>query len=902
MRGRHDALATGRGDSYGKRRSLHGARPNGVLRCGSNQLLLAGWLTRLELVRIGSIRRLRRGRSSRKLTGNPIETVQEQDKLRSRPFGRFGRLNVVISILIAGWVPVVFMLLISYTILSNTLELKILRDRQTFVQLIAHLVGDDLGRSGEIVYYYQTYPPVANIFSARYPDLAAQKWLQEIYFSHPRIDGMFITTADGRLIASVPPSDSSMMLQDQISKTWLEGARHAQKFYVSPVHPRSPDNRMATDLVSPVHGPDGRTIGFIGVSVLVERIGRRLSLIDLADQAECQIVDQKGTPLFSRDFKANTGAVSPTDQTVIKKIRAEKTGHVEENGMIYSSAPIESTGWTTVVKQPRAVAYRPVHVLLEKMTFLASWLIVGTAIIAWLAGKFYRRQSDAAARIEREVVFNDKILANMPSGIALVDPKTRRFLQANEAFGQMARRFGDLPAEKEIREATYQEVNIAPPEAIEKVLSFGTPFQLVEHPLLDRAGVTNFVNVNLLRLQDSKQNVQGVLFLVEDKTRDVRLRQELISANAAKDQFLALLSHELRNPLSPVIAMVGELEARAPEDGSIRQPLAVIRRNVELEARLIDDLLDITRIAKGKLQLSFEVTSVHETLHRAYEICREGLQQKNLSFDFRLNAEQDYVNGDPARLQQVFWNLIKNGVKFTPSGGRVIVETSNLSDDRIVIRTIDSGIGIDRAKIEKIFNAFEQGQSSITRKFGGLGLGLAISKAMVRAHGGSIAVESPGLGQGATFSVILNTVPAPVDAQSAAALAPQPNEEKAKQPDRKGHLLVVDDHHDTCVGMKLLLERRGYRITLAHTAGQAIEKAQIEKFDLLISDIGLPDRSGYELMKELRAKSSLRGIALSGFGMENDVSKARAAGFSRHLTKPINFERLDEAIRSLLVD
>ena len=317
---------------------------------------------------------------------------------------------------------------------------------------------------------------------------------------------------------------------------------------------------------------------------------------------------------------------------------------------------------------------------------------------------------------------------------------------------------------------------------------------------------------------------------------------------------------------------------------------------------MIDDLLDVTRIAKGKLQLSFEVTSVHETLRRAYEICREDLQQKNLNFDFRLNAEQDYVNGDPARLQQVFWNLIKNGVKFTPNGGRVVVETSNLSDDRIVIRTIDSGIGIDRAKIEKIFNAFEQGQSSITRKFGGLGLGLAISKAMVRAHGGSIAVESPGLGQGTTFSVILNTVPAPTNAQPAAAPAPLPNEEKAKRPDRKGHLLVVDDHHDTCVGMKLLLERRGYRITLAHTADQAIEKAQVEKFDLLISDIGLPDRSGYELMKELRARSALRGIALSGFGMENDISKARAAGFSRHLTKPINFERLDEAIRSLLVD
>jgi CheY-like chemotaxis protein len=353
----------------------------------------------------------------------------------------------------------------------------------------------------------------------------------------------------------------------------------------------------------------------------------------------------------------------------------------------------------------------------------------------------------------------------------------------------------------------------------------------------------------------------------------------------------------LRNPLSPVIAMVGELEARSSDDSELRAPLEVIRRNVELEARLIDDLLDVTRIAKGKLQLSFEVTSVHEALRRVYEICREDIRQKDLSFEFRLQAERDYVHGDPARLQQVFWNLIKNGVKFTASGGHIVVETENLSDHRIAIRTIDSGIGVDPNKIGKIFNAFEQGQSSITRKFGGLGLGLAISKAMVRAHGGTISVESEGLGKGTTFTVVLNTVPTPVEAD-----APEPefsaHDEKAVE--RKGHLLVVDDHHDTCIGMKMLLERRGYQITLAHTAGQALEKAESEQFDLLISDIGLPDRSGYELMQELQSKSALRGIALSGFGTEKDVDRARAAGFSEHLTKPINVERLDEAIRNLL--
>src|SRR5437588_10645956 len=183
--------------------------------------------------------------------------------------------------------------------------------------------------------------------------------------------------------------------------------------------------------------------------------------------------------------------------------------------------------------------------------------------------------------------------------------------------------------------------------------------------------MTHFVNINLLRLQGSQQSVQGVLYLVEDKTRDVTLRQELIGANAAKDQFLALLSHELRNPLSPVIAMVSELEASTPDSAQTRHALEVIRRNVELEARLIDDLLDVTRIAKGKLQLSFETVSVHEMLQRAYEICHDEVDAKQLHVEFRLRAENAYVDGDPARLQQVFWNLIKNAVKFTAEDGRI---------------------------------------------------------------------------------------------------------------------------------------------------------------------------------------------------------------------------------------
>ncbi|MEY2495499.1 MAG: hypothetical protein QOJ45_1991 [Verrucomicrobiota bacterium] len=823
--------------------------------------------------------------------------------LKRRDRDRLQRYNIVIAILLAGWFPSILMLVVSYTVLTKTLESKILHDRQTFVQLVAHLVGDDLSRTGSVIEYYQSQPDIAKMLAAPNSETAAKQWLTQTFYSHPRIDGMFLAAADGRLIASLPeiPAD---IAQGFSSALWREGAMGSPDVYVSPVHPRLPDSRISTDIVGAVRTSEGAIVGYLGVSVLVERMGRRLSSIDFADQAICQVVDQNGRALFTNNFAPNTEPVTAQRASLIEEIRKLRTGSIERRGNLYSFTPVENTGWMTVVEQPKAVAYKPVRDLLDKITIPALWLIVVTAVAAWFAGKVARRQAEAARRIEREVIFNEKILANMPSGIALVDPESRHFLQANQAFSDMAKRFGELPDATDIYDAGYDDVKIAPGEAIERVLSFGAPFQLVEQPFIDRDGMTRFVNVNLLRLQGSEQTIQGVLYLVEDKTRDVTLRQELIGANAAKDQFLALLSHELRNPLSPVIAMVGELEANAPDTPEVRRALEVIRRNVELEARLIDDLLDVTRISKGKLQLSLENASVHEILQRSYEICREDIAAKDLKIEFRLRAEHAFVEGDPARLQQIFWNLIKNSVKFTPAGGRIVIETLNPSPDKIEIRTTDTGIGIEQDQMDRIFNAFEQGQSSITRRFGGLGLGLAISKAMVSAHGGTIKADSRGKDRGATFIVTLTVIatPAtvPVDGGKKAPKGEDAQEESAKGPGPR--ILVVDDHLDTCTGMRMMLERRGYRVTVAHTADQAAQKTQHQEFDLVISDIGLPDRSGYELMQELSTTKGLRGIALSGFGMENDVSRARAAGFSEHLTKPINFDRLEESIQSLLLE
>ena len=824
-------------------------------------------------------------------------------QLKRRDRDRLARYNIVIAILLAGWFPSILMLVVSYTILNSTLESKILHDRQTFVQLIAHLVADDLSHTGSVIEYYQSQPDVAKMLVGPNASNAAQQWLGQTFYSHPRIDGMFITGVDGQLIASLPAIPAEQT-QEFSSALWREGAMGSPDVYISPVHRRLPDGRMATAIVGAVRSQENTIVGYLGVWVLVERMGRRLSSIEFADKAICQVVDQSGWPLFATHFAPNTAPPPPQSARIIEEIRKLKTGSIERDGNLYSFSDIELPGWTTIVEQPKAVAYQPVRDLLDKITIPALWLIGVTAAMAAYAARVARRQAEASRRIEREVIFNEKILANMPSGIALVDPESHHFLQANQAFADMAKRFGELPEEKDIYETGYEDVKIAPAEAIERVLAFGAPYQLVEQPFTDRDGMTRFVNVNLLRLQGSEQTIQGVLYLVEDKTRDVTLRQELIGANAAKDQFLALLSHELRNPLSPVIAMVGELEASAPDSPEVRRALEVIRRNVELEARLIDDLLDVTRISKGKLQLSLETASVHEILQRSYEICREEIAAKDLKIEFRLRAESAFVEGDPARLQQVFWNLIKNSVKFTPEKGRIVIETLNPTPEKVEIRTTDTGIGIEADKMDRIFNAFEQGQSSITRRFGGLGLGLAISKAMVSAHGGTIKAESRGKNRGATFIVTLDTVPAPAVVTGAAEpKGPKTIDTKKARTEQAGpYVLVVDDHVDTCTGMKMMLERRGYRVAVAHTADQASEMARQSEFDLVISDIGLPDRSGYELMQELSTTRGLRGIALSGFGMENDVSRARAAGFSEHLTKPINFDRLEEAIQALLVE
>ncbi len=367
-------------------------------------------------------------------------------------------------------------------------------------------------------------------------------------------------------------------------------------------------------------------------------------------------------------------------------------------------------------------------------------------------------------------------------------------------------------------------------------------------------------------------------------------RQAAEEANRTKDQFLARLSHELRTPLAPVLLLAQRLEDDPRLPSELLPDVERIRRNVELEARLIDDLLDLTRITQGKIELRPEAVDLHTLLrHAAETCCHESREIVRMTFD--LQAEQAWTWADAARLGQVFWNLFSNAHKFTAAGGEISIRTANPAPEICQVVISDNGIGIEPHILPQIFNAFEQGGSHITRRFGGLGLGLPISKRLIELHQGTIEASSGGQGQGAVFTLTLPTIAQPV--RSRAASIPEPSGEKL-------HLLVVEDHSDTAEAMRDLLEAKGHRVTLTRSAAEALAAAVVAvddgSFDLVVSDLGLPDASGHALMRELADRYGLSGIAISGYGTEEDIRASKAAGFRRHLTKPVDMRSLEQAI------
>ncbi|HZK76420.1 MAG TPA: ATP-binding protein [Candidatus Kapabacteria bacterium] len=380
--------------------------------------------------------------------------------------------------------------------------------------------------------------------------------------------------------------------------------------------------------------------------------------------------------------------------------------------------------------------------------------------------------------------------------------------------------------------------------------------------------------------------------LREAKEKAEKSERDLASANQAKDRFLAMLSHELRTPLTPVLAAIETLlSERVPEE--LRPWFEIIQRNVELEARLIDDLLDLTRVSKGKLQLRIETVDIHVLIPQVLGIYREELREKKIRLVSHLETRTPLVKGDPARLQQIFWNLIKNAIKFTPEGGTITVRTSGLENHRVSIEVKDTGIGIEPDMLGRIFEEFEQaGEPGKT--MGGLGLGLTISKQLAEAQGGTIAARSEGKGKGSSFTVELASTNEPIEQPKRRTGEPD------AQSGTKQKILLVDDHIDTSNVVRMLLERQGYEIVTAYSAAEALRLIAGTPVDLIISDIGLPDESGLEMLPKMRKLSSAPAIALSGFGSDDDIQRSYEAGFQEHVTKPFKIHKLRDEVMKVL--
>ena len=381
--------------------------------------------------------------------------------------------------------------------------------------------------------------------------------------------------------------------------------------------------------------------------------------------------------------------------------------------------------------------------------------------------------------------------------------------------------------------------------------------------------------------------------IVERTAELTRLNGELAEANRAKDVFLATLSHELRTPLTPVVGWIKLLRNANLDEKSVAQALDAIERNAWLQSKLIDDLLDTSRIATGKLHFEPKPTDLNMITRAAIDTVTESAGQRNIELSVNLWPSTLVVMGEPVRLQQIAWNLISNAIKFTEPGGKVTVTTQNEGPQaRLVV--IDTGIGIDPGFLPHVFDRFKQADGSTSRRHGGLGLGLAIADALARMHGGKILAESGGAGKGSCFT--LNMALA-----TAESVIPE-------EPAEKTHslvgldVLIVEDSLDTLTLLSAVFSREGANVTTAASAAEALEQAVNKRPAVIISDIGMPDVDGYQLLEQLRVlpgMDDVPAIAISGYASDEDRERALGTGYRALVPKPIDIEVLFELIHNL---
>jgi len=416
--------------------------------------------------------------------------------------------------------------------------------------------------------------------------------------------------------------------------------------------------------------------------------------------------------------------------------------------------------------------------------------------------------------------------------------------------------------------------------------------------------ITNSPIVNekgeLVGIVSASKDITDLKQAEEERVRLFELEQqaraEAEEANRLKDVFLATLSHELRNPLNVVIGYSEILRRDERQShGFVTKAAEIIQRNALSQSQLVSDLLDLSRLQMGKLALKRQPISLATTIRNAIETVNTEAQAKGISLDFAVTSEVLIVDGDPVRLDQIAWNLLNNAVKFTSPGGRVNI---SLSEDGDCVRFVveDNGQGIAPEFLPHVFEIFRQADAGMARRQGGLGIGLALVRQLAELHGGHVSAESAGVGTGARFAVWLPLRKLPNPAEAVAA---------KKGPTgalNKKFVLVIDDSRETTEMLSTLLKMEGASVETAGGGLEALRLAVGKKYDLVISDISMPEMNGYQLLRELRILRSMAdvpAVALTGHGRIADVERARREGFAKHFTKPLDFDKLLQAVREL---
>ncbi|MBC7454664.1 MAG: response regulator [Massilia sp.] len=404
-----------------------------------------------------------------------------------------------------------------------------------------------------------------------------------------------------------------------------------------------------------------------------------------------------------------------------------------------------------------------------------------------------------------------------------------------------------------------------------------------------RAGALNAaLDVNRRELQKAYQQAERELEsrrAAEDKLRD---------ADRRKDEFLAMLAHELRNPLAPISMAAQILKIGPANPARLQQTCAIIERQVLHMTRLLDDLLDVSRVTRGTVVLAQDLHDMRAVVDQALEQARPLINAREQRLMLTLPGDSAMVHGDGTRLVQIVTNLLNNAAKYTAPGGDIGI-TLDARGDTVVLAVRDNGIGIDAALLPHVFDLFIQGERSSDRAQGGLGLGLALVRSLAERHGGAVQARSGGRGQGSEFEVTLPL--AEPQARAPEASAQQRDDDAAAM-----NILIVDDNEDAAQTLAMFLEAHGHRVRVAYRGASALAMASSDAPNMLLLDIGLPDMDGYELARRMQTETDTRQstfIALTGYGRGEDRALSRQAGFAHHLTKPVNPVELQKLIASI---